>query len=120
MGNLKRSISVIFIFVISIIGIFSNVPFDVKAETEKVTVYFVDATGGGWISNDSAMIDLVDNTRGHDSYIMSTNDHKVWSVMVPATAYNITFNRYDSKKSVLWPIPYHMGNFLYRVFCACQ
>ena len=102
MGNLKRSISVILIFVMSIIGICANVPFDVKAETEKVTVYFVDATGGGWISNDSAIIELVDNTRGHDSYIMSTNDHKVWSVTVPATAYNITFNRYDSKKSVLW------------------
>lgn len=102
MGRLKSSIAFVLIFVISVLEICGNVCFEVKAEAEKVTVYFVDATAEGWISRDSAVIELVDNTRGHDAYMMSTNDNKVWHAVIPATAYNITFNRYDGKKSVLW------------------
>lgn len=102
MRRLKSSIALVLIFVISVLGICGNVSFEVKAETETVTIYFVDATAGGWVSKESAVIELVDNTRGHDTYRMSTDDNKVWHAVVPATAYNITFNRYDSKKSVLW------------------
>lgn len=73
-----------------------------QAATDTVTIYFVDGTNEQWIANDSAVIELVDNTNGHDRYIMSTQDNKVWSVEVPSTAYNITFNRYNYNRTVLW------------------
>lgn len=93
MKFLKRSISIVMTLIMSIIGICVNIPMDVKADIEKVTIYFVDATSEGWIENNSAVIELVDNTNGHDYYTMSTTDNKVWSVKVPVSAYNITFNR---------------------------
>lgn len=73
-----------------------------QAAGDTVTIYFVDGTKEQWIANDSAVIELVDNTHGHDKYIMTTTDNKVWSVEVPATAYNITFNRYNSAQTVIW------------------
>lgn len=73
-----------------------------QSATEMVTVYFVDGTAEQWIANDGATIDLVDNTNGHDTYAMSTTDNKIWSVQIPTTAKNITFNRYNSTRTVLW------------------
>lgn len=73
-----------------------------QAASNTVTIYFVDNTPEQWVANDGAVIELVDNTYGHDKYIMTTTDNKVWSVEVPATAYNITFNRYDGEQTVVW------------------
>lgn len=73
-----------------------------QAADDTITIYFVDGTNEQWIANDFAVIELVDNTHGHDKYIMTTTDNKVWSVEVPATAYNITFNRYDRNQTVIW------------------
>ena len=98
----KRSISIILTLVLTIISICANIPLHVKANPENVTIYFVDSTEEEWLANDSAVMELVDNTSGHDSYTMTTNDNKIWSVEVPASAYNITFNRYDQEKSLLW------------------
>lgn len=76
----------------------------VKAEaaTGYTTLYFVDNTPEHWIGNDNAIIELVDNTYGHDRYVMSTNDRSTWSVRVPKSTYNVTFNRYDSSKTIQW------------------
>lgn len=74
----------------------------VLQEQKQTTIYFLDNTQEGWIANDSSVIELVDNTFGHEHYIMTTDDNKVWSVKVPASAYNITFNRYNQDKSILW------------------
>lgn len=74
----------------------------VVQEQKQTTIYFVDNTQEGWIANDSSVIELVDNTFGHERYIMTTKDNKVWSVKVPTSAYNITFNRYNPDKSILW------------------
>lgn len=73
-----------------------------QAACNMVTIYFVDETNEQWIKNDSAVIELVDNTHGHDAYTMTTTDGKVWSVKVPDTATNITFNRYNPSKTILW------------------
>ena len=45
---------------------------------------------------------LVDNTNGHDCYNMTKIDDITWSVSVPSTAYNITFNRISPDKSIQW------------------
>ena len=47
-------------------------------------------------------MELVDNTYGHDHYTMTKLDDETWAVKVPASAYNITFNRYDSGKTTQW------------------
>lgn len=73
-----------------------------QASANTVTIYFVDNTPEHWIANDGAVIELVDNTYGHVAYPMTTTDNRTWSVEVPATAYNITFNRYNSNHTTLW------------------
>lgn len=73
-----------------------------QAACGTVTIYFVDNTPEQWVSNDNAVIELVDNTYGHDKYIMTTTDNRVWKAVVPTTAYNITFNRCNSSRTVLW------------------
>lgn len=67
-----------------------------------VTLYFIDNTREKWVKNDNAVMELVDNTHGHDHYIMTKVDNETWSVRVPASAYNITFNRFDSGKKTQW------------------
>lgn len=47
-------------------------------------------------------MELVDNTSGHDHYEMTKLDDVTWAAEVPASAYNITFNRYSSDKTVQW------------------
>lgn len=76
----------------------------IKAEAaeETTTIYFVDTTEGQWTGNDNAIIELVDNTYGHDRYKMSTKDKVVWSAEVPKSTYNVTFNRYDSSGTTQW------------------
>ncbi len=61
------------------------------------TIYFKDDTKESWIGNDGAIIQLVDNTAGHDYYIMKQVDDNTWSCRVPAKTYNVTFNRLSPK-----------------------
>lgn len=42
--------------------------------TETQVLYFIDNTAEKWISNDNAVIQLVDNTNGHISYYMNKTD----------------------------------------------
>lgn len=76
----------------------------VKADNlkEYVTLYLIDNTPEKWIKNDNAQMQLIDNTNGHDCYNMTKIDDIIWSVSVPATAYNITFNRISPDKSIQW------------------
>ena len=67
-----------------------------------VTLYFIDNSNEKWIKNDNAVMELVDNTYGHDHYMMTKLDDETWAAKVPASAYNITFNRYDSSKTTQW------------------
>ena len=69
---------------------------------EYITLYFIDNTIEKWVSNDSAVVELVDNTNGTDHYWMTQRDESTWMVSVPASAYNITFNRYSPDKSTQW------------------
>lgn len=70
--------------------------------TSYTTLYFVDDTQEQWISNDNAIIELVDNSNGHTSYIMDKTSSNQWQIQVPVSAYNITFNRYNSDKTTQW------------------
>lgn len=76
--------------------------FDAQATSLYTTLYFVDSTPENWIGNDNAIIELVDNTNYHNSYIMSRVDDNTWKVQVPNSTYNVTFNRYDSDKTTQW------------------
>jgi hypothetical protein len=75
---------------------------EAKNQCSKVTLYFKDNTDTRWVKNDNAMIEAVDNTSGHDHYVMTKEDDETWSVEVPSTAYNITFNRLSSDGTVQW------------------
>lgn len=67
-----------------------------------VRLYFVDSTEQHWVHNDGAVMELVDNTKGHDHYDMTQLDEVTWYADVPASAYNITFNRFDAGKTTQW------------------
>lgn len=73
-----------------------------KAEDSFVAFYFIDNTSEGWMKNDEAIIELVDNTSGHDPYIMTKDSDTQWSAKVPSSAYNITFNRKDPSGDTQW------------------
>lgn len=74
----------------------------IHAEEETVTIYFMDATREKWIQNDSATIVLIDNSHNHKTYDMKLTGEYTWSVKVPKSAKNITFNRYDQSKTNQW------------------
>lgn len=42
-----------------------------EAAVSYTTLYLVDDTPEQWIGNDSAVIEMVDNTTGHDHYTMT-------------------------------------------------
>ena len=73
-----------------------------EAATSYTTLYLVDDTPEQWLGNDNAVIELVDNTSGHDHYIMTKENSTTWSVRVPSTTYNVTFNRLSPDKSTQW------------------
>lgn len=75
---------------------------DVKASQYATTITFVDNTPQKWIGNDSAVIELVDNTYGHVSHIMKKTGANTWTASVPADANNITFNRWNPSRTVKW------------------
>lgn len=99
----RRFISFILVFVIIFTNI-NNIKFieDVNADEGTINLYLIDKTPEQWIKNDSAVIQLVDNTNGHDYYDMTKVDDTTWVAEVPASAYNITFNRLNEDKSVQW------------------
>lgn len=74
----------------------------VEAATEYVTLYFIDNTAEQWVKNDAAKIKAIDNSNGHTEYWMTQNDEITWSVKVPKSAYNITFNRYSADGMTQW------------------
>lgn len=73
----------------------------VNAE-EKITLYFIDSSQEQWIGNDSAVIELVDNSNYQKHYLMTKVNETMWSAQVPKSAANITFNRMDSTQSMQW------------------
>ena len=97
--NFKQILAVILAIVILFTSINLGM-FEVDAEENDTytTLYLIDNTAEKWIGNDNAIIELVDNSSGHDSYMMTKVDDTIWSVSVPESAYNITFNRYSSDK----------------------
>lgn len=46
---------------------------------DYVTIYFVDNTAEKWVSNDSAVMELVDNTYGHTSYMMTKETYSQYN-----------------------------------------
>lgn len=101
--NVKQMLAV----VLTMVVLLTNIPleaFVVNADdTESyVTLYLMDNTTEKWVGNDNASIELVDNSSGHDSYIMTKVNDITWSASVPESAYNITVNRYNSDKTTQW------------------
>ena len=76
--------------------------FELEGGVQMVTLYFVDNTQQHWVHNDNAVMELVDNTFGHDHYDMTKIDDVTWAAEVPASAYNITFNRFNPGKTTQW------------------
>ncbi|MDE5781318.1 MAG: hypothetical protein K2I03_07535, partial [Lachnospiraceae bacterium] len=103
----KRNIRKIISLILTITIIFTslgleNIRNEVKAATTYTTLYLVDDTPEHWIGNDNAVIEMVDNTYGHDRYIMTRETGNKWSVRVPQTTYNVTFNRLSPDKTTQW------------------
>ena len=69
--NIKRMLAVILVFIITLTSVNFNSFMKAKAATEYKTLYFIDNTAEQWVKNDSAVMELVDNTNGHDSYWMT-------------------------------------------------
>ena len=74
----------------------------VEAATDYVTLYFIDNTAEKWVKNDNAKMKAIDNSNGHAGYWMTQVDETTWSVEVPESAYNITFNRYSPDEVTQW------------------
>lgn len=107
MRNIRRFVGVLLsiVFLVCNTGICDLVSAFAQEEIgyqDMITISFVDSTNEKWIANDNAVMELVDNTYGYDKYYMTTTDNITWSVKVPRKAYNITFNRYNDNKSVMW------------------
>ena len=101
--KIRQTLSIILVITILLSSVNLGV-FEVGAEENDTytTLYLIDNTAEKWIGNDNATIELVDNSSGHDSYMMTKVDDTTWSVCVPESAYNITFNRYSPDKSTQW------------------
>lgn len=100
----KKQVKILAIILVVIMCVSNlNISHTYAEETkETIEIIFVDETEESWISNDNARIELVDNTNGHDIYDMEKIDEETWSVEVPIEANNITFNRYNSDKTLKW------------------
>ena len=99
--KMNRIISMILLFTL----VFTNLGlenFAVQAATTYTTLYLVDNTPEQWVGNDNAVIELVDNTYGHDHYIMTKVNSTTWSARVPSTTYNVTFNRLSPDRTTQW------------------
>lgn len=83
-------------------GVKTQATSDSEPAAAAVTLYLVDDTAEQWVGNDNAVIEIVDNTHGHDHYVMKKTAEAEWSAKLPATAQNITFNRLSPDKSEQW------------------
>lgn len=106
MGRIKKfnrvlSVMMVLIMLFTSIGI-EQFKVEAKEQNSNIKLYFVDNTESHWFKNDNAVIEAVDNTSGHDHYVMTKENDETWSVEVPSTAYNITFNRLNSDGTVQW------------------
>ena len=101
--NFRRVISVVLMLVVlatcSGIEQFATLAY---AQVSEITIYLKDNTENGWISKDDAIIEAVDNTTGHDHYSMVKVNDTTWSIRVPNTATNFTFNRLSSDGKTQW------------------
>jgi len=75
MGKKKQLLKRLTAFVLTFAVFITSAGFDrlansVQAAATYTTLYLVDDTPEHWLGNDSAVIELVDNTYGHDHYIM--------------------------------------------------
>lgn len=93
-------------------------PKEVQAEETYTTLYLIDNTKEKWIGKDDAVIELVDNSSGHDRYVMTKVNDTTWSARVPKSAYNITFNRYNSDKTTQWNSWSAGGRDANNAYCA--
>ena len=101
--NVRKLISMILAAAIMFTSIgLENLTNVVEAATSYTTLYLVDDTPEHWLGNDNAVIEMIDNTYGHDRYIMTKENGTKWSVRVPSTTYNVTFNRLSPDKSTRW------------------
>ena len=102
----KKCLSALLTIVMVITGVglenFISPTEEANATTTFTTLYFQDDTPEHWIGNDNAVIELVDNTYGHDRYIMKKESDTLWSARVPATTYNVTFNRLSPDTHTQW------------------
>lgn len=100
-----KSVKIVATF-LSIVMILTGVNLEqvlpMKAATDYVTLYFIDNTKEQWISNNNAKIKAIDNSNGHEGYWMTKMNETTWSVDVPKSANNITFNRYKADKTTQW------------------
>jgi len=69
---------------------------------DTIKLYLMDNTAEGWLKNDDAVFDLVDNTNGHDYYRMTKVNDTLWVATVPASVYNITFNGLSPTEETQW------------------
>lgn len=72
------------------------------AQTTYIKIYLKDNTIEHWLGNDNAVMELVDNTSGHIHYRMTKEDSETWSIKVPDTTYNVTFNRLSPDGNTQW------------------
>lgn len=99
----KRVVSTILILALALTSInMEAFCIETKAAQADITLYLIDNTYEKWIGNDNAIIELVDNTNGHNHYVMTKVNKTTWSVRVPSTAYNITFNRLNPNNNSQW------------------
>jgi len=54
-------------------GVKTQATSDSEPAAAAVTLYLVDDTAEQWVGNDNAVIEIVDNTHGHDHYVMKKN-----------------------------------------------
>lgn len=100
---IKRFITAIMMAALLLTGtVFGNTKVTAQASSGYTTIYFVDKSAEQWVENDNAVMVAVDNTNYQQQYVMGQLDSTTWSVQVPVSANNITFNRYDSNRTTLW------------------
>ena len=102
MKILRRVLALVLVIAVTMTGVQVDNFAPVVQAASYTTLYLVDDTDGHWIGNDSAVLELVDNTYGHDSYTMTRVNDTTWKARVPESTYNVTFNRYDSEKTTQW------------------
>ena len=101
--NIRRFVSALLVLIICVTSSgFEYFVTEAKSQASEIKIYLKDNTVNKWISNDNATIEAVDNSTGHVHYKMVKEDNTTWSVKVPETAYNFTFNRLSSDGKTQW------------------